>query len=122
MGCRACLAVGIKNTRELELHHILLAGQRMSHLHTIFLCRGHHQGQWSDYQKKNMDRKYFVAISSGRKSFCKVFGSERELWEQLQACLGMDCPWPGTKVLPRRLEKVVQLAVPALEEDYAGEV
>jgi len=117
MGCCACRAIGKTNHRELELHHLLLGGKRMSHLHTMFLCRGHHQGHWSPWHFSHLESRYRISINHGRKSFCKIFGSERELWEQLQARLGEDCPWPQTKILPRRVKLGVQSPV-LKEEDY----
>jgi hypothetical protein len=103
MGCCACLAAGIRNVKELELHHLLDGGRRISHTHTMFLCRGHHQGQWTPRQLISLDPRYRVSIANGRKSFAKAFSSEREMWEQLQARLGLPCYWPGTKMLPRRV-------------------
>jgi len=100
-GCVACASLGYRNLENLELHHLLWAGKRISHWHTLFLCTGHHQGQFTDRQKRYLDKRYQVAISSGRKAFIKVFAPERELWEQLQARLGLDAPWPSSKILPR---------------------
>lgn len=108
MGCCACLAIGIHNTRELELHHLLSGGHRISHFHTMFLCRGHHQGYWSSRQLLRLTPNQRISISSGRKAFAKMYGCEREMWEQLQARLGMECPWPSSKIIPRRLLVAVQ--------------
>lgn len=101
LGCIACRSVGITNREYLELHHILIGNKRVSHLHTLFLCAGHHQGHWSEKQKRSLDPRYKVAIASGRKPFLLAFGSERELWEQLQASIGQACPWPESKIVPR---------------------
>lgn len=110
-GCCVCRSLGKPNSHDLELHHILLGGRRMSHFHTMFLCRGHHQGQWSRRQLDQLETRHRVSIAHGRKTFCKVFGTERELWEQLQARYGFDTAWPTTKILPRRKVKVVESLV-----------
>ena len=42
IGCIACLIDGHPGT-PADVHHILRAGRRIGHLHTIPLCPGHHR-------------------------------------------------------------------------------
>jgi len=101
-GCVACAVLGVPNLNHLELHHILDGGQRMGHYFSIFLCRGHHQGDWSDSQLEWIEPKHRYAISDGRKLFNAAYGSERELWERVQNKLKLPKVWPASKILPRR--------------------
>lgn len=103
LGCVACAVLGVPNINHLELHHILDGGIRMGHWFTIFLCRGHHQGDWSCEQLGWIAPKQRFAISDGRKRFNRVYGSERQLWERCQEKLKLSLAWPLSKVLPRRL-------------------
>jgi Recombination enhancement, RecA-dependent nuclease len=102
MGCVACAAIGIPNYHQMELHHILLGGKRMGHRFTIFLCRGHHQGAFTETQKVMLNHFQRASIASGRKLFKAVFGTERRLCEKVDFLLGLDTPWPKTKIVARR--------------------
>jgi len=100
LGCVACAVLGVPNLNHLELHHILDGGVRMGHWFSIFLCRGHHQGDWS--QIDIFDAAHRVAISDGRKRFRLIYGTERELWERVQNKLKLAKVWPVSKRVPRR--------------------
>jgi len=99
LGCVACAVLGVPNLNHLELHHILDGGVRMGHWFSIFLCRGHHQGDWS--QIDIVDAAHRVAISDGRKRFRLIYGTERELWERVQNKLKLAKVWPVSKRVPR---------------------
>lgn len=103
LGCVACAVLGVPNLNHLELHHILSGGVRMGHWFTIFLCRGHHQGDWSLQQLEWIEQPKRVAISHGRKRFNRFYGTEQSLWIRCQEKLKLSATWPATKVLPRRL-------------------
>ena len=102
LGCVACAVLGVPNVNQLELHHILSGGARLGHWFTIFLCRGHHQGDWSELQLECIDPEKRVAISDGRKRFNAAYGTERSLWERCQERLKLSLAWPESKILPRR--------------------
>ncbi len=102
MGCVACAAIGMPNYHQLELHHILSAGKRMGHWYSLFLCKGHHQNQFTDAQKARLTYFERASIAGGRKLFSAVFGTERKLWEKVQFVLDLSDEWPTSKILPRR--------------------
>jgi Recombination enhancement, RecA-dependent nuclease len=103
LGCVACAVLGVPNLNHLELHHILDGGVRMGHYFSVFLCRGHHQGDWSQGQLEWIPARKRVAISDGRKRFVKIYGTERSLWEKVQNKLKLPAVWPISKIVPRRL-------------------
>lgn len=103
LGCVACAVLGVPNVNHLELHHILDGGIRMGHWFTLFLCRGHHQGDWSELQLEWIGPKQRYAISDGRKRFNAVYGTERSLWETCQKRLNLSLAWPVSKRVPRRI-------------------
>jgi Recombination enhancement, RecA-dependent nuclease len=117
LGCCACAVLGVPNLNQLELHHILSGGVRMGHYFSVFLCRGHHQGDWSSLQWIEPDKR--VAISDGRKLFTAVYGTERSLWEKVQTKLKLPAVWPVSKIVPRREHGLVQSGV-AVSERPAG--
>jgi hypothetical protein len=117
LGCVACAVIGVPNLNQLELHHLLLGGVRMGHYFTIFLCRGHHQGDWS--QLEWIEPKYRVAISDGRKRFVLVYGTERSLWERVQTKLKLPKVWPTSKIVARRVPHVDALRSTASPADAA---
>lgn len=102
MGCAACAAIGIENHHQIECHHMLLGGKRMGHRFTIPLCKGHHQGAFTETQKVMLDYFQRASIASGRKLFKAVFGTERKLCEKVDFLLGLDTPSPKTKIVARR--------------------
>lgn len=102
LGCVACAQLGVPNLNELELHHLLDGGVRMGHWFTIFLCRGHHQGQWNADQKDWIPPDFRVSIAHGRKAFMRVYPSERILWTKVQQKLRLNETWPPTKLVARR--------------------
>lgn len=74
----------------------------MGHFYTIPLCRGHHQGDWSDDQRNAMG-SLCVAISDSRKFFSAIYPTEKVLWELVQARLKLPILWPVSKILPRNV-------------------
>jgi len=99
LGCIACAFLDIPCPAQ-ECHHILDINRRMGDWFTIPLCRGHHQGDFTPEQKTLLQSAQLVAISSGRKLFCRIYPTERELWELTQERLGL--MWPvSTKIVPR---------------------
>lgn len=112
LGCSACAMLSVPNLNYLELNHLLEGGVRMGHWYTIFLCRGHHQGDWSQDQLDWIEPKNRVAISDGRKRFNAVYGTERSLWERAQKKLKLPMVWPASKIVPRR-----EFANVALDQD-----
>lgn len=101
LGCVACAAIGVVNHHQIECHHILDGGRRMGHRFTIPLCKGHHQGAFTETQKVTLDYFQLVSIASGRKLFKAVYGTERKLCEKVDFLLGMDTPWPKSKIVAR---------------------
>lgn len=98
LGCSACAYVDILTPSE-ELHHILIDGQRAGDWLTIFLCRGHHQG---DHWHEHIPEQYRISIRDSRNSFAAAITDERTLWEIAQARLGL--AWPtDSKIVPRRV-------------------
>ena len=108
LGCIPCASLGLFSLprSKLECHHILSGGKRISHWYTLCLCKGHHQGKWSDAQRERFAEAQRVAISDGRKAFRAVYGTELDLWLKTQHLLHLDDELPTTKVLPRRLRYV----------------
>ena len=77
----------------LEVHHLLSGGKRMGHTYTIVLAKGLHQ-------------KYLPNVTSladGSKPFTQAYGTQRSLWEATQRRLGLECNWPESKIVPRRM-------------------
>jgi Recombination enhancement, RecA-dependent nuclease len=103
LGCVACAHLGLTNINYLELHHLLSGGVRMGHWYSIFLCRGHHQGDWSSDQVELIPIHQRVAISDGRKAFIEAYPSERMLWERVQERLKLSKAWPVSKIVPRQV-------------------
>lgn len=101
LGCVACAVIGIPNINNLELHHLLDGGVRMGHYFSIFLCRGHHQGDWTQGQLEWIAPAQRIAICDGRKLFNAIYGTERMLWERVQDKLRLPKIWPVSKRVPR---------------------
>jgi hypothetical protein len=102
-GCVCCALLGLPNFQYLELHHILDGGVRIGHWFTIFLCRGHHQGDWSQRQRTLIPPAKLVSISDGRKAFIGAYDTERALWQRVQVAYNYDDSWIQSKILPRRI-------------------
>jgi hypothetical protein len=100
LGCPACAFLEIVNVA-CDLHHILIGGIRAGHWYTIFLCPGHHRGAWGSEQLELIEPYQRVAISDGRKAFTRIYPSEREMWEMVQARLKLPAHWPISKITPR---------------------
>ena len=100
LGCPACAFLRIVNVA-CDLHHILIGGERAGDWYTLFLCPGHHRGAWSAEQRELIEPKKRVAISDGRKAFTRIYPTEREMWETIQARLKLPAHWPLSKIVPR---------------------
>lgn len=96
LGCVCCHQFGRWVTP--ECHHIVSANKRLGHWWTIPLCSGHHRGQWTGLEPGPR-----VALSNGSKAFVCTFGTERELWKQVQDRLALPYCWPSSKIVPRRV-------------------
>ncbi|MDB6103323.1 MAG: Recombination enhancement, RecA-dependent nuclease [Gammaproteobacteria bacterium] len=104
LGCMACAYLEIIHPAQ-ECHHLLDGGRRMGDWFTLSLCRGHHQGDWSAEQMILIPHEKRIAISDGRKAFCRIYPTERELWELVQERLGL--AWPPSKIVPRIQQSTV---------------
>lgn len=95
LGCVIC---GHDNHgSKLEIHHLLENGRRMTHTHTIVLCEWHHQRHGQKFHPRP------VALVDGSKPFTQAYGTQRSLWEATQRRLGLECNWPESKLVPRRM-------------------
>lgn len=103
LGCCACATLGIPNFHQIEVHHILRGNKRLGDWFTLPLCKGHHQGYFTETQKIRLHDDERVSIGTGRKPFNEKFGTERELWEKIQFVLDLSRDWPGSKVVSRRV-------------------
>jgi hypothetical protein len=103
LGCCACATLGIPNYHMIEVHHILRGNKRLGDWYTIPLCKGHHQGYFTESQKIRLRDDERVAIGTGRKPFNEKFGTERQLWEKVQFVLDLSRDWVGSKVVARRV-------------------
>lgn len=99
-GCVACAWLGLPHVSH-ECHHILIGGRRAGDWFTLPLCRGHHQGDWSEDQKQIIPEEYRVAISDGRNAMRNIYPTEQKLWDLVQEGLGLS--WPVSKIVPRRV-------------------
>lgn len=100
LGCVACAWLGLPHVAH-ECHHILIGGRRAGHWFTLPLCRGHHQGDWSQEQIEVIPEDYRMAISDGRKAMRQNYPTEQQMWETVQEKLGLS--WPVSKIVPRRV-------------------
>ncbi len=103
LACPCCIASVYTGNEQRECHHITEGNKRLGHWYTIGLCRGHHVGTFSERQRLMIDDKHLVSVTYHKRSFVAVFGTEREIWEQQQAKLGLSAEWPTSKILPRRI-------------------
>lgn len=77
-GLPCCICLPDEQQSPTEAHHLLRGGRRISHYHTIPLCRDHH----------NDVSKYSIMM--------------RALWVQVMSKLGVtDVEWPISKVCKR---------------------
>jgi hypothetical protein len=103
LGCICCVDAGYKRHGErLEVHHLLNGNKRIGHWYTIVLCVGHHQGRFSERQKRLIEPRKLVSISKGSKLFLAAFDSDRNLWVITQEVLELPAEFPQSKILPRR--------------------
>ncbi|MCU1313405.1 MAG: hypothetical protein JWM54_1162 [Acidobacteriaceae bacterium] len=102
LGCAACAAIGIPNHHQIECHHMLSGNKRMGHRFTLPLCRGHHRNEFTLTQQLRLNIAQLSSIAGGRKLFNAAFGTERKLLEKVDFLLGLETPWPASKILPRR--------------------
>lgn len=78
LGCIVCMNLGYPNS-PAEIHHLRYgvgAGQRSNHFNTIPLCPLHHR-----------NGGHGVAFHSGKLAFEARYGTERELWFQVNDLL-----------------------------------
>jgi len=107
LGCAACVQEppGWPAARP-DVHHIVEGNRRLGHLYTIPLCKGHHQGLWSRYQRHYMDSSVIdmkaVALSDGKPLFVERYGTEKELWQATQLLLDLPVIWPESKIFKRQ--------------------
>jgi hypothetical protein len=74
------------------LHHIKEGGNRLGHRFVLPLCTLHHVGNE-------------MSVHRTHRTFVATFGTERELWNEVQCKLGLPTTgWPESKILPRRAE------------------
>ncbi len=87
-----CCVTGV--TRDVEIHHLLSGGKRMGHWFTIVLAKGVHQNLGLGA----------TSIAHGSKAFEREHQTnDRRLWEATQRRLGLECNWPESKLVPRRM-------------------
>lgn len=103
LGCLPCASVGYFGQTRKECHHIKIGNARAGHWYTLCLCRGHHQGVWTQDQCFQIIDRQRVAISDGSKAFTRVYGTQWDLWLKTQHLLEMDDELPKSKILPRRV-------------------
>lgn len=99
LGCCACASIGVPNYHMIEIHHLLSGGERLGDRWTIPLCKGHHQGYFTATQIVLLPEEHRAAIGKGRKPFIKAFGTERKLLEKVDFVLGLETPWPKSKIV-----------------------
>lgn len=85
LGCLCCGG-------QPEVHHITVGGRRLGHWWTLPICPGCHRGVWDTGEP---------SIDGGRKPFEKRFGTEKELFRQVQARLKLPFSWPESKIFRR---------------------
>jgi len=96
--CLCCAQSGI--VRRAVLHHIKSGTKRMGHFFVLPLCRGHHVGEFIAGE----DYGHRYSVHRHHRNFVVTFGTERELWEDIQTLLQLPITrWPTTKILPRRI-------------------
>lgn len=95
IGCICCLLNDLTSNRHLEIHHLLVGGQRCSHWYSICLCWTHHQGR--------LLSGLWTSIAQGSKAFTEVHGSQWDLWLKTQHMLDLDDELPPSKLVARRL-------------------
>lgn len=96
--CRCCKVFGI--TRPSIAHHIKDGGRRMGHRFVLNLCKAHHTGEFMPGENYGLN----YSVHKQHRQFMAAFGTERQLWNELQDDL--DLPrtgWPVSKILPRRV-------------------
>lgn len=122
LGCVACAHLGIPYV-QVQCHHIIEGAKRLGHWFTLPVCIGHHKGEFTALQRRllvevseerGIKDDPLVAIHTGRKTFAKVYGTEKQLWIRVQERLKLPAIWPSSKILPRR--GYVELDTAALRE------
>ena len=94
IGCICCALNDLTPARHLEIHHLLVGGQRMSHWYSICLCWTHHQGRAIS--------GLWTSIAQGSKAFTRVHGSQWDLWLKTQHMLNLPDELPLSKIVARR--------------------
>lgn len=105
LGCICCRALGLGTLgyQRGEVHHLVMPGKRYGHWFTVYLCVGHHQGEWTETQKGIISDRDRVNVTHQRRRFVAAYGTERSLWEMTQVLLDLPAEWPASKILPRRV-------------------
>jgi hypothetical protein len=88
VGCIACMLDGHPDTPG-EVHHLLRAGRRVGHLHSICLCPGHH--------RDGTGVPGLVARHPYKARFEERYGSEASLLERMREIVAMEkATWTKT--------------------------
>lgn len=80
IGCLPCRMRGLGHQYG-DIHHILHAGKRQSHQHTICLCKWHHVGAEPNVPDKVAEEHKGPSLAKNKRAFYNEFGSEEELLE-----------------------------------------
>jgi len=81
-GCVSCIQLGIFGNPG-DVHHLLYAGKRISHQHTICLCTWHHRGHHDVLSDKLAYERFGPSLAKTKKEFHDKFGDNEDLlWFQ----------------------------------------
>lgn len=94
IGCICCRLNNLDTTTRLEIHHLLVGGQRSSHWYSLCLCWTHHQSRVAS--------GLWTSIARGSKAFTRMHGTQWDLWLKTQHMLELDDELPPSKIVPRR--------------------
>ena len=76
IGCIAC-KLDNRGYTPADAHHMLSGGNRISHAHTIPLCKLHHTG--FDAERDGIERMYEPSLADSKRDFEDKYGSEEYL-------------------------------------------
>lgn len=80
IGCIACLKEGNPGVKG-DVHHVLRAGRRVSHDHSLVLCSWHHRGVPLGTSAKETEKILGPSLARSKRDFTARYGTERELLE-----------------------------------------
>ena len=86
VGCLPCRMMELGHQYG-DVHHILHAGRRQTHQHTIVLCKWHHVGAEPGYSDKICREHKGPSLAKEKREFYNQFGSEEELLEATNQAL-----------------------------------